>query len=118
MPYNYNKSNTDKAKSLRKNMTNEEKKLWYNFLKHLPYTVNRQKTIGQYIVDFYCHSALIAIEIDGSQHLEKEGIKKDEIRDRTLKEKNIMVLRYTNAQVNESFKSVCDDILRNIEGRL
>ena len=54
-------------------MTKEERKLWYDFLKQLPQTVNRQKTIGNYIVDFYCAEAKLVIELDGSQHYEPEG---------------------------------------------
>ncbi len=53
MEYKYNKNLVSNAQELRKNMTPEEKKLWYRFLKRLPVTVNRQKNIGNYIVDFY-----------------------------------------------------------------
>jgi len=67
-----NKTNNSKltgnAKTLRKNMTKEERHLWYDFLKTLPLTVNRQKVIGNYIVDFYIASSKIVIELDGSQH--------------------------------------------------
>ena len=63
MPYNYDKSLTGNSKALRKTMTPEEKHLWYDFLKLLPITVNRQKTIGSYIVDFYIHSKKLVIEL-------------------------------------------------------
>ena len=59
---------TNISKVLRKNMTREEKHLWYDFLKKLPVTVNRQKVIGSYVADFYCASAKLVIELDGSQH--------------------------------------------------
>ena len=65
MKYNYNEKLVPNAQALRKNMTPEEKHLWYDFLKRLPVTVNRQKNIGNYIVDFYISSACIVIEIDG-----------------------------------------------------
>ncbi|MBP5200519.1 MAG: DUF559 domain-containing protein [Schwartzia sp.] len=72
------------AQNLRKNVTKEERKLWYDCLKKLPVTVNRQKVFGKYILDFYCASAKIAIELDGSQHYKEEGQAKDEERDRCL----------------------------------
>ena len=68
MPLYHNSKNVPNAQKLRKNMTPEEKMLWYQFLKRLPITVNRQKSIGHYIVDFYIHSHNLVIEIDGSQH--------------------------------------------------
>ncbi len=118
MPFDYKKENTKNAKLLRKNMTAEEKQLWYKFLKALPYTINRQKTIGPYILDFYCHGALLAIELDGSQHYELEGERKDIARDEFLKKNNVTVLRYSNLQIRQNFEGVCLDIQRNIEERI
>ena len=66
MNENNNPELTHIAQNLRKNMTKEERHLWYDFLKKLPITIQRQKVIGQYIVDFYCASAKLVIEIDGS----------------------------------------------------
>lgn len=99
-------------------MTKEEKHLWYDFLKKLPQTVNRQKVIGRYVVDFYCASAKIVIELDGSQHNEDMNIMKDEIRDLYLQEIGIKVLRYSNYEVNTNFEGVCINILRNINDRM
>ena len=96
-------------------MTKEERHLWYDFLKIIPITVNRQKVIGKYIVDFYCASAKIAIEIDGSQHYKKEAREKDIIRDAYLKKLGITVLRYTNLDIHRNFKGVCSDITNHIE---
>ena len=62
------------AQKLRKNMTRQERHLWYDFLKKLPITVNCQKVIGKYIVDFYCAGAKTVIELDGSQHYEENGV--------------------------------------------
>ncbi len=117
MPFDYNKGNTVIAKSLRKTMTPEEKKLWYMFMKKLPYTINRQKTIGAYIVDFYCHKANLVIEIDGAQHYNDKGREKDSVRDKFLSSLDIKVLRYTNFQLQKNFEGVCADILKNIEER-
>ena len=114
MPYDYNRKLTSNSKKLRKNMTPEEKHLWYDFLKSLPMTVNRQKVIGSYIVDFYIHTAKIVIEIDGIQHGTLKNAAADEERDRALSSLGITVLRYSNEIVNDNFGFVCGDILKNI----
>ncbi len=102
---------TGNAKKLRKNMTKEERHLWYDFLKSLPLTVNRQKVIGNYIVDFYCAEKKIIIELDGSQHYENAGKENDKIRDSFLKSCGFKVLRYSNLEINKNFEGVCTDIL-------
>ena len=99
------------SQKLRKNMTKEERKLWYEFLKQLPVTVHRQKPIENYIVDFYIPSSKLVIELDGSQHFEEEYQEKDKIRDQRLKELGLTVLRYSNAEINQNLRGVCEDIL-------
>ena len=96
-------------------MTREERHLWFDFLKGLPYTVNRQKVIGSYIVDFYIDSAKLVIEIDGSQHYEPEGAKSDAVRDTYLANRGLTVLRYSNADVNQRFDAVCEDIRNRLK---
>jgi len=91
-------------------MTKEERHLWYDFLKTLPFTFNRQKVIGSYIADFYCAQARLVIELDGSQHFEEEGLAKDKERDEYFKSMNITVKRYSNLDVNINFEGVCQDI--------
>ena len=115
MNENNNPYLTEISQELRRNMTKEERHLWYDFLKSLPQTVNRQKVIGKYIVDFYCASAKIVIELDGSQHGEEAMRKKDEARDAYLNELGITVLRYTNIEIHDNFKNVCLDILKHID---
>ncbi len=105
----------ENAKLLRKNMTNEERYLWYKFLRTLPYKFVRQKIIGNYIVDFYCANAKTVIELDGSQHYSKEGKEADLKRDEYLKAQGITVLRYSNHYIQKNFEAVCNDIIRNIE---
>ena len=105
---------TPNAKVLRKTMTREERRLWYDCLKRLPVTVNRQKVIGRYIVDFYCATAKIVIELDGSQHFEDAALESDQERDAYLSSLGLTVLRYTNLQVNRCFKEVCEDVYRHI----
>ena len=110
----YNKKLGGNAKSLRKDMTPEEKKLWFNFLKRLPFRVKRQFGIQNYIVDFYIASHKIVIEIDGRQHLMKDHKEKDEIRDSDLASFGIKVLRYRNESINNNFSAVTNDILKNL----
>ena len=111
MKYNYNKKFVPISQSLRKRMTDEEKHLWYDFLKKLPLTVNRQKIIGNYIVDFYISQANIVIEIDGKQHEETQNKLADLQRDSELRQLGITILRYTNHDVNHNFHAVCENIL-------
>ncbi|MBE7045816.1 MAG: endonuclease domain-containing protein [Ruminococcaceae bacterium] len=112
----YNGKLTPVSKVLRKNMTKEEKHLWYDFLKDLPVNVNRQKVFDRYIVDFYIPSAKIVIELDGEQHYIDDGLIKDAQRDEFFSKNGIRVLRYSNRQINQQFKNVCDDIYSNIFG--
>lgn len=110
-----NKELTSISKTLRKQMTKEERHLWYDFLKDLPVTINRQKVIGKYVVDFYCASAKTVIELDGSQHYEEKAIQKDKERDEYLQSLGIKVLRYSNYDFNRRFEGVCADILKHID---
>ena len=110
----HNKNYVPLAQQLRKEMTPEEKHLWYDFLKKLPCTVNRQKNIGNFIVDFYIASKNIVIEIDGRQHDMPENNEKDSERDFELSKLGIKVLRYTNKSINKNFSDVCDDILTHL----
>ncbi len=110
MNENNNPKLTGISKTLRKNMTKEEKHLWYDFLKNLPQTVNRQKVIGKYIVDFYCAEVKLVIELDGSQHYTDKGIKEDQERDAYLNSLGLTVLRYSNYDVNKFFDNVCEGI--------
>ena len=80
MQYKHNSDLTIYAKYLRKNMTKEEKHLWYDFLKLHPEKFLKQKILGKYIVDFYCAKAKLVIEIDGTQHYENDSISYDNKR--------------------------------------
>ena len=115
MNKNNNPYLTEFSQELRSNMTKEEKHLWYDFLKKIPQTVNRQKVVGNYILDFYCAEAKVAIELDGSQHYDQKGKEKDAVRDEFLNQQGITVLRYTNIDVNNNFDGVCWDILKHLE---
>ena len=114
MLYRYDKTLVPFAQRLRKEMTKEEKHLWYDFLKTLPLTVNRQKNIGGFIVDFFIAEKRAVIEIDGSQHYENEYSKADIERDKELSSLGITVLRYSNRDINTRFQHVCEDIINKL----
>ncbi len=111
----YNKNLVPNARALRKNMTPEEKHLWYDLLKRLPYNVKRQKNIENYIVDFYIAEKKIVIEVDGIQHLSPENKQSDEKRDACLASWGISVLRYSNDSIRYYFEDVAEDILKKLD---
>ncbi len=106
----YNKSNIPIAKTLRKNMTPWERKLWYEFLRNYPVRFQRQKSIGNYIVDFYCAKARLVIELDGGGHYTADQQEKDKTRTKELENMNLMVLRICNLDINNNFYGVCEYI--------
>ena len=122
MDRTHNKENVPFAKELRKNMTKEEKHLWYDYLKPYRQTFGvaftRQKIIGNYIVDFYCPKAKLVIELDGSQHYEEDALFYDAQRTEYLNQHGIVVLRYTNREIHTRFKEVCDDIDSHVTARI
>ena len=111
----YNKKLVKNAQTLRKNMTKEEKRIWYDFLKKLPFTVKRQHNIENYIVDFYIPKKKIVIEIDGLQHTDPDEQLKDRLRTDALQQWGITVLRYSNKDINKNFYSVVNDIIDKLE---
>ena len=112
LPYNRNLG--PNSRKLRRDMTPEEKHLWYDFLKKLPVTVRRQHIIEHYIVDFYIAEKKIVIEVDGIQHEMPEHLRADEQRDADLAVWGISVLRYSNVAINSCFEWVVDDILQKL----
>ena len=110
MNYQHNPKLTPIAKALRKNMTKQERHLWYDFLKGYQVRFLRQKVIDDYIVDFYCSQAELVIELDGSQHYSESGILKDRIRTERLEKRNLTVLRIPNNEVDKNFNGVCEYI--------
>ena len=105
------KENPTRAQELRRNVTKEERRIWYDFLKDHPLQFHRQRTFGPYIVDFYCPAAKLVIELDGSQHYEAQGIQHDRERTEYLtKYRGLQVLRFTNLEVQQDFRAVCECI--------
>ena len=110
MDYKHNKSLVSNARTLRKNMTKEERHLWYDFLRFYPVKFLRQKILGKYIVDFYCAEAKLIVELDGSQHYEDKGMEYDAERTTYLEQYGFRVLRIPNNKVNQNFPGVCEYI--------
>ncbi len=113
----HNKKLVPYAKELRKNTTKEECHLWYDFLRTYPIKFTRQKVFGNYILDFYCAKADIAIEFDGSQHYEEDGMLKETIRTAKIEEFGVLVIRIPNNEVNRNFIGVCEYIDNIIKTR-
>ena len=102
------------ARALRKEMTPQELRLWYRFLRTYPSKIYKQRIIGEYIVDFYCHKAKLVIEIDGSQHYDPQGVASDKKRTAFLESLGLKVIRFSNADINARFAAVCEEIDRVI----
>ena len=107
-----------RARKLRREMTPQERKLWYLFLRKYLIKIYKQRIIGSYIVDFYCASARLVIEIDGSQHYEDAGKQNDYKRTAFLEKEGLMVIRYSNADINMRFDRVCESIHQYIQSCL
>ena len=105
-----NQKNTRLSQALRKNQTKEEGLLWYSFLRRYPLQFRRQYKIGNYIVDFYCHKAKLIIELDGSQHFDPVQQEADKQRTDYLEGLGLEVLRFSNAEVTQQFRGVCQKI--------
>ena len=107
-----------RAQELRKNMTLEERTLWYHYLRTYPIQWNRQKVFGEYIVDFYCKQAKLVVELDGSQHYEPDIAKRDFIRTQYLNGLGLHVLRFTNLDVKSNLSGVCQCIDEIVKQRI
>ena len=106
----HNSKLTSRAQTLRKNMTKEERRLWYEYLNRYPYRFRRQVAFGNYILDFYCSAAKLAVELDGSGHYEPEGQLYDEKRTAYLNSIGIHVLRFSNLDILKNLDGVCQVI--------
>ena len=106
------------ARILRRNMTPQEKRLWYDYLRYYPIKIYKQRIIDNYISDFYCHKAKLVIEIDGSQHYTDKGMEYDKIRTKTLEQYQLEVIRFSNRDIDSNFNEVCDSIDKKIKERL
>ena len=110
MQSKHNKHLVPLAKQLRKEMTQEERHLWYDFLRIYPVRFSRQKVLGKYIADFYSAEAKLVIELDGSQHYEETEQVKDSERTAFLEGYGLTVIRIPNNEVSRNFRGVCEYI--------
>ena len=111
-------SQLENARQLRREMTPHERKLWYLFLRRYPVKIYKQRIIGRYIVDFYCASAKLVIEVDGSQHYEPQSMAYDADRSAFLSALGLEVLRFSNREIDRNFREVCEQIDITIQDRL
>ena len=118
MSIEYNQKLIPLAKNLRKTATPQENHLWFDFLRSYPVRFQRQKTIDNYIADFYCHKARLIIELDGSQHYTEQGIDYDEKRTVVLNQHGLKILRFTNLDIDRRFQAVCVQIDETVKQRL
>ena len=121
MPSSISKDNSmlPRARELRRDMTPQERKLWYMFLRRYPVKIYKQRIIDSFIVDFYCASAKLVIELDGSQHYTEQGTAYDKQRSAILKSHGLKVLRFSNREVDKEFGAVCgmiDQMIRERKG--
>ena len=111
MRYPRNTNHLQNARTLRKNMTRQERHLWYDYLRYCTPRFRRQELIGSYIVDFFCYEAKLIIELDGSQHYEPKTTEKDNARTAYFHSLGIRVLRFSNLDIDTNFTGVCEAVL-------
>jgi very-short-patch-repair endonuclease len=112
----YPNKNIQTARMLRKNMTDVERKLWSRLRSNqLGVKFRRQVPFGTYIADFMSLKEKLIIELDGSQHYQADGIRKDKIRDEYFKQEGFNVLRFSNVEINENIDGVIDMIWEFIQ---
>ena len=113
----YSSKLKDRARELRKNMTRQEKHLWYDFLRNYPVKVYRQRVIERFIADFYCSAAKLVIELDGRQHYAKDIYEYDKARTEAIERYGIEVIRFSNEDIDKNFDAVCKMIDKIIKDR-
>lgn len=117
MHYGRNRTHIGRARSLRENMTREERHLWYDFLRYCRPRFRRQEIISNYILDFFCHEAKLAVELDGSQHCDPLMQQYDAQRTAHMQNLGITVVRFSNRDVMNNFSGVCQFILQSLENQ-
>ena len=112
----YNKNLKEYSRVLRRNMTDAERLLWSKMrgkqLKGCQF--NRQKPIGNYIVDFYCRKAKLVVEVDGGQHYSYDGTQKDRVRDAYMSQHGLKVLCFSDREIFENIDGVVEAIFRHL----
>ena len=116
----YNQSMQEKyirARNLRNNMTEQEKKLWYYLRKRFinNYRFRRQYPIGNYVVDFICREKNLIIELDGGQHNEEQAIIYDKERAEYLESRGFRVIRFWNNDIDTNIEAVLGEIVKYLD---
>jgi 5-methyltetrahydrofolate--homocysteine methyltransferase/ATP-dependent helicase HrpA len=113
----YNQNLKNFSRKLKKDQTPGERKLWKylrkNQINNLRFT--RQKPIGKYIADFYCHKLKLVIEIDGDRHFKNQVLEKDKTRDEYFNNQNLKVLRFNNYEVYKNIEGILKKIWIEVE---
>ena len=99
------------ARRLRRDMTPQERKLWYEYLRTYPVKFYKQRIIESFIVDFYCHEIGLVIELDGSQHGIDDSVEYDVERTKFLEALGLTAVRYWNHDVLSRADVVLEDLL-------
>jgi very-short-patch-repair endonuclease len=110
----YNGQLRPAARELRKHATTQENHLWYGFLRGFQPRFTRQRIVGNYILDFYCPKALLAIELDGPQHRQPGYVEHDLERTAFLEQYQIEVMRVKNGEIDYNFSGVCRQIAQRV----
>jgi len=114
----YNPKLKLRARQMRNEMTAAEKKLWYGYLEQDRNRWLRQKPIGDYIIDFYCPKLKLAIEVDGTTHLENKDKVYDKKRTEELEKLGIKILRFWNNDILDGLaevENVIEEQIKNIK---
>jgi len=107
MSLNYDKTLIPYAKKLRREMTRQEKHLWYDFLSGYPVRFQRQKTIDRFIADFYCHKAKLIIELDDSRNYTAHGTEYNDEKTAALTDLGLRIIRFSSFDIDKNFDAVC-----------
>ena len=108
----------DTSRLLRKNLTKQEKRLWYDYMALHKVRWYKQRIIDNFIVDFYCSKAKLVVELDGSQHFTEQGEAYDKERTAILESYGIKVIRFSNYDVDTNFEGVCSVIDKEVKTRV
>ncbi len=108
----YNKNLKEFSRDLRSHSTLSEILLWQKLRasQFRGYAFNRQKLLGNYIVDFYCRKMNLVIEVDGYSHFFEESVVKDLERQKVIERMGVYFLRFSDLEVKRSMPSVLDEI--------
>ena len=118
MPRYYQPKLIPRARDLRTNATPQERRLWYEYLRQHPVRFQRQKAIGTFIADFYCHQARLIVELDGGQHYTEESKAYDANRTAYFESMGMVVVRFPNNDVDQRFVTVCRIIDITVKNRI